>query len=92
MPERPPSLKIGCDGFGYIPKEKQRLDELAVGTFARGAGKEFLSYLRSITIEAVCGPAASDAELRHREGARALIGIIETRLTDGLERRKKENG
>jgi hypothetical protein len=39
-----------------------------------------LKYLRSITIEAVTGPAASDAELRHLEGQRYLVGLIERRI------------
>ena len=43
-------------------------------------GQEFLKYLRSITIELVNGPAVSDGELRHVEGQRFLVGLIETRI------------
>ena len=39
-----------------------------------------MKYLRSITIEAVTGPAASDAELAHLEGQRYIVGLIERRI------------
>lgn len=83
---------LGPDGLGYGPKQNEKLDDLAVATFGRGAGREFLRYLRSITIEMVGGPQITDAELRHREGARYVVGIIEARLKAGVERRSKSNG
>jgi hypothetical protein len=46
-------------------------------------GSAVLKYLRSITIESVQGPNASDAELRHLEGQRYLVGLIERRINHG---------
>ena len=48
--------------------------------FRTPTGQEVIKYLRSITIEAVTGPAASDAELRHLEGQRYIVGLIERRI------------
>ena len=90
MDKKQPQRAVGPDGFTWSPKKNAELDDLAVAAFARGAGKEFLRYLRSITIEAVGGPEITDAQLRHREGARYLVGIIEARLKAGMERRKNQ--
>jgi len=46
--------------------------------------------LRSITIESVQGPNASDAELRHLEGQRYLVGVVERRISHA--QRIKQNG
>lgn len=48
----------------------------------RGAdGERALAYLKSLTVDRVLGPGASDAVLRHLEGQRALvvhlIGLVE---------------
>lgn len=86
--DRPQRL-LGPDGLQYTPKQNETLDELALAAFGRGAGKQFLAYLRSITIEMVGGPEITDAQLRHREGARYLVGIIEARVKAGEERRRK---
>ena len=60
-----------------------------MSTFISPAGKAVLQYLRSITIESVAGPAISDAELRHREGMRFVVGLIETRIKGGEYERNK---
>jgi hypothetical protein len=80
-PRRP--LRLGCDGHARTAAEERELDVTLAAVFAGAAGQKALAYLRSITIEAVCGPAVSDAELRHREGMRSLVGIIETRIQKG---------
>lgn len=87
--ERPQS-KVGPDGLILSAARSNELDLLAATTFGSGAGREFLKYLRSITIEMVGGPEITDAQLRHREGARYLVGIIEARMRAGTERGKKD--
>lgn len=42
-------------------------------------GADVLAYLREITLDTVLLPSASEAELRHMEGMRALYAIIESR-------------
>ena len=79
MPERPHRL-LSPDGLMRTAEEEARIDRAVQGAFGGEAGRQTLAYLRSITIEMVAGPHVTDAELRHREGARALVGILETRL------------
>lgn len=74
---------VGPDGIARSLADENKLNDLALAAFGQGAGKEMLAYLRAITIEMVGGPAITDAELRHREGARYLVGIIEARMRKG---------
>jgi hypothetical protein len=39
-----------------------------------------LRYLRSVTIEMVHGPNVTTEELRHLEGQRYIVGLIEQRI------------
>jgi hypothetical protein len=74
---------LGADGIARPPKEEEELNQLVAATFKGRSGKRTLDYLRSITIEYVAGPNISDTELRHREGMRYLVGIIESRINKG---------
>lgn len=76
-------LAVGPDGITRTPQKEEELNKLAAGLFGSGGGKEFLRYLRSITIEAVAGPTIGPNELFHREGMRFLVGIIEQRIARG---------
>ena len=51
--------------------------------FKTDAGAEVLKYLRQITIEAVAGSEISDNQLRHIEGQRYIVGLIQRRLNKG---------
>jgi hypothetical protein len=51
--------------------------------FESPTGKEVLRYLRSITIEMVNGPNVTTEELRHLEGQRYIVGLIEQRIAHG---------
>lgn len=48
--------------------------------FARCFGSEdgirALAHLRALTLDRALGPQASDAQLRHLEGQRALVSLI----------------
>lgn len=87
MADKQPRV-LGPDGLQYSAKRNAEIDDLMVAAFGRGSGRDALAYLRSITIENIAGPEVTDAALRHREGARFLVGVIETRLRAGLQRRK----
>lgn len=71
------------DGIARPKKVDEHLDKLASATFSTPAGKQFLNYLRSITLNAPLGPHASTNELWHKEGMRYLFGIIHTRKEKG---------
>jgi hypothetical protein len=89
--KQPRASKVrGPDGLEWTEDEDARLDDLALAALGRGSGKEFLRYLRSITIELVAGPEITDAHLRHREGMRSLVAIMETRVARGHKRRARQ--
>lgn len=54
-------------------------------TFAGPDGARVLAHLRRLTFERFQGPAASEAALRHLDGQRALVALIE-----GLVRRGRD--
>ena len=67
---------------GY-PRDKGHDEQISlnfVSLFSSPAGAEVLKYLRSITIEYVNGPTVTTDELRHIEGQRYLVGVIEQRI------------
>lgn len=74
---------IGLDGIQRPLSDEQKLNKVFASLFTTPAGQEVLKYLRSVTIELVSGPAISDEELRHREGQRYLVGLIESRVNKG---------
>ncbi len=72
--------RIGIDNFPRKISEDNEISLDVRSLFRSPNGEKVLKYLRSITIEAVTGPAASDAELRHLEGQRYIVGLIERRI------------
>jgi len=73
------SMNLGLDGYPRNKEADQQISKDINALFKTPNGKQVLKYLRSITIEAVTGPNVSDAELRHLEGQRYLVGLIERR-------------
>lgn len=74
------SSQIGIDNFPRSRANDEKISKDIRSLFRTPNGQEVMKYLRSITIEAVTGPAASDAELRHLEGQRYLVGLLERRI------------
>ena len=75
-----PLPKTALDGFLRQEAEDDNISLTTAQLFSTPSGKEVLRYLRSITIEAVSGANVTDAELRHLEGQRYLVGLIERRI------------
>lgn len=73
-------LPIGVDGFGRPVQTDREISANVAQVFESATGKEVLRYLRSITIEMVNGPNVTNEELRHMEGQRYLVGLIERRI------------
>ena len=44
-----------------------------------------MAYLKSITINRIGGPAMDDNALRHLEGQRYIVGLLEMRLQLGIK-------
>jgi hypothetical protein len=80
---RKQSLHLGVDNFPRTKGDDEVISRNINSVFKTPNGKAVLKYLRSITIESVQGPNASDAELRHLEGQRYLVGLIERRINHG---------
>ncbi len=84
MKPMPNQNLVGLDNFKRNPDEETRLNDLFQSVFKQPNGKEVLEYLKSITIEAVAGSEITDATLRHLEGQRYLVGLIQRRTNKGL--------
>lgn len=71
---------LSLDGHQRSPEIDKQISLNVGSLFTTDTGKAVLKYLRSITIESVHGAAVTDTELRHMEGQRYIVGIIEARI------------
>lgn len=71
---------LGVDGHQRPKDVDDKISLNVASLFSTDLGKEVRKYLRSITIDSVHGAAVSDAELRHMEGQRYIVGLIEARI------------
>jgi len=72
---------VGADGIPRKPSVEAEIVRVFETIAALPEGGAMLNYLRSITADAVLMATASDAELRHMEGMRALYAIIKERMS-----------
>lgn len=73
-------VNIGIDGIQRTKERDVEISRNVATIFESPTGKEVLRYLRSITIEMVHGPNVVSEELRHHEGQRYIVGLIEQRI------------
>jgi hypothetical protein len=78
---------IGDDGRERSQGEQDELDAAFARTFACSDGERVLAYLRSISIDNVTGPLATDCAVRHLEGQRYLFAIIDRAARRGRGQR-----
>lgn len=76
-----PKVNIGIDGITRSVEQDKQISQNIAEVFSSPTGKEVLRYLRSVTIEMVSGPSISTEELRHLEGQRYLVGLLERRIS-----------
>ena len=76
------------DGYTRSPQTEELLNKLFGSVFKGDDGKQVLTYLKSITTEAVAGPNMSTNELFHLEGRRFLVAIIQSRINANLQEKK----
>ena len=79
------TASIGIDGYPRSKEQDERISHNIAQCFHTTNGQEVLKYLRSITIESVSGANITDNELRHLEGQRYLVGLIERRIQHSHE-------
>lgn len=85
MPQR---VNIGIDGIQRPAESDLQISMNVAEVFSTPTGAEVLRYLRSVTIEMVNGPNVTTEELRHLEGQRYLVGLLEQRIAHA--HRKKQ--
>lgn len=82
-------VNIGIDGFQRSSEQDVQISQNFGQIFGSPTGKEVLKYLRSVTIEMVNGPNVTTEELRHLEGQRYLVGLIEQRIAHAHRSKNK---
>jgi hypothetical protein len=78
------------DGYPREKIEDQNISLDFVSLFSSPSGAKVLKYLRSVTIEAVHGSAVTNDTLRHAEGQRYIVGLIERRIQHGHKVKSNE--
>ena len=84
-----PKANIGIDGIQRGAEADRNISKVIAEVLSTESGKELLRYLRSITIEMVNGPNVSTEELRHLEGQRYIVGLLEQRIASAHRRKAK---
>ena len=72
---------IGIDGIQRHIDRDVEISKNIAHIFNSPTGKAVLQHLRSVTIEMVNGPNVSTEELRHIEGQRYIVGLLEQRIS-----------
>ena len=67
---------MGPDGIKRSQSAHKMILEVFDETFKPECGHKVIDYLRSITTNVAAGPEVSDAHLRHLEGQRYIVGLI----------------
>jgi hypothetical protein len=82
-------VNIGIDGIQRKTDLDKQISYNVAQIFESPTGKEVVRYLRSITIEMVNGPNVTTEELRHIEGQRYIVGLIEQRIAHSHRSKRK---
>ena len=78
---------ISPDGASRPPLTEHNLNECFAIIFRGAAGQSVRDYLRSITTNTVMSPGTDPNVITYHEGARWLMGIIDTRIKHGEEKK-----
>jgi hypothetical protein len=81
-------VNIGIDGIQRSRERDTEISQNIATVFSDPTGNAVLKYLRSITIEMVHGPNVASEELRHHEGQRYIVGLIEQRIAHAHRSKK----
>ena len=84
------AINIGIYCIQRTTEQDKKISKNIAQISQSPTGKEVLKYLRSISIEMVHGANVSTEELRHIEGQRYIVGLIENRINHA--HRIKTNG
>jgi len=81
---------LGIDGFKRSSDSDLEISQVLAETFKTPSGEATLKYLKSITIDMINGAATSSDELRHHEGQRFIVGLIQARRQHAARNRASE--
>ena len=85
MKEKKVEGVLSIDGFRRTVDQEKQLNQEFAGLFKDKLGEKVLEYLKAITINNVSGPEISNEKLRHLEGSRYIVGLIEYRIKQGRD-------
>tara|TARA_R110000772_G_scaffold92435_2_gene189290 strand:+ start:544 stop:807 length:264 start_codon:yes stop_codon:yes gene_type:complete len=71
---------IGIDGVQRSKANDVNISQNVAEVFSTPTGQAVLQYLKSITIQMVHGPDVSTEALRHLEGQRFIVALIDQRI------------
>jgi len=83
-------INVGVDGIQRPQNKDREISQNIATLLGSDTGQAVLKYLRSITIEMVHGPNVTTEELRHMEGQRYIVGLLESRMNHA--HKVKNNG
>lgn len=78
------------DGYPRKREDDERISMDVAALFSTPNGQAVRQYFKSITIEAIHGSAVTDEVLRHAEGQRYIVALIDRRINHA--NRIKQNG
>jgi len=82
-------VNIGVDGIQRSTDQDNRISQNIAAVLGTPTGAEVLKYLRSITVEMVNGPHVTTEELRHIEGQRYVVALLERRIAHAHRSKNK---
>jgi len=82
-----PKQYIAPDGKKRPPKAEHQLNEAFAIVFSGAVGDTVRNYLKSITTNQVMPPGTDRNLIQYHEGARWLMGVIDTRIKDGEDKK-----
>lgn len=85
MTEKAPAYMPPDYVRGRPPQTELRINQAFAAVFRpdNAAAQLVLGYLQMNFLHTICGPGDSDTALRHREGQRDLVRIIQARIDHG---------
>lgn len=73
-------VNLGIDGVQRSKASDTIISQNVAEVFSTPTGQAVLQYLKSITIQLVHGPDVSTESLRHLEGQRFIVALIDQRI------------
>ncbi len=83
------TTNLGIDGFARTPELEKQINANMHSLFSSPTGNAVLTYLKSITTQSIHGSAVTNDVLRHVEGQRYIVGLIENRI---IKHERSKNG